>query len=197
MKSLHLIFFIFIHVLIVQAQEGVIHFLNGSFEGEASGSSSTMPQGWMGCRMGTTPDILPGSWGVLSPPSHGQNYIGLITREDGSFESISQRLQRPLQASTCYRFTLDLAHSATYSGYNLPVRLRIWGALQNCKYEQLLWESSLINGQNWRKQEIQFFAKKGYRFLSIEAYFAPGVFMKYRGNILIDNITPLIPCDGA
>ena len=36
---------------------------NASFEDEPQ--DATMPQGWRGWKKGTTPDILPGSWGVI------------------------------------------------------------------------------------------------------------------------------------
>ena len=174
----------------------VITMTNGSFEGEQS-TAATMPQGWMPCRMGTTPDILPGSWGVYTVPANGQSYVGLITRDDGSYESIGQRLSRPLKNNECYNFTLDLAHSKTYSGYNLPVRLRIWAGTKSCSKDQLLWESDLINNQDWQSHEVRFSAKDTYRYLIIEAYFAPGVFIKYRGNVLLDNISDIVKCDRA
>ncbi len=196
MKEIALLFLILLTHFFAQAQDS-IPILNGSFEGEKSGTHSTMPQAWMGCKMGTTPDILPGAWGVLTPPSHGQSYIGLITRDDGSNEAIGQRLLQPMKASTCYSFNMDLAHSTTYSGYNLPVRVRVWASTKGCQYEQLLWESDLINNPNWKTFEVKFYTKKAHRFLLIEAFYAPGVYIKYRGNVLIDNITQIVQCDGA
>ncbi len=190
-----LLFFLVFLLLRLQAQE-VIPFINGSFEGERS-TAATMPQGWMPCRMGTTPDILPGAWGVYTIPAHGQSYVGLITRDDGSFESIGQRLSTPLQKNKCYSFTVDLAHSKTYSGYNLPIRLRVWAGAKSCAKDQLLWESDLIYNQDWETHEIRFSATNNYRYIIIEAYFAPGVFVRYRGNVLLDHITDIVMCDRA
>ncbi len=195
MKNIALLFLILLPIW-AQAQDS-IPILNGSFEGEEQGAHSTMPQGWMGCTMGTTPDILPGAWGVLTPPAHGQTYIGIITRDDGTNEAIGQRLLKPMKPSTCYSFKLSLAHSTTYSGYNLPVRVRVWASTKSCQLEQLLWESDLINNPNWETFEVKFYTKKAHRFIIIEAYFAPGVYIRYRGNVLVDNITNLIQCDGA
>lgn len=194
MKRLLTIFFLF-STLLAQAQD-TIPFSNGSFEGEDYGSPSITPQGWIPFTMGTTPDILPGAWGVELPPSHGPSYIGLITREDGSYESITQRLGSPLEGETCYRFTVDLAHSKTYSGYNLPIRLRIWAG-NKLKKEQLVWESDLIHQNSWQTHEVKFYTKSTYHYLFIEAYFAPGIFFKYRGNVLIDHLTDIIRCTRA
>jgi len=190
-----LILLFFFSILGLQAQD-VITITNGSFEGER-GTAATMPQGWMPCRMGTTPDILPGSWGVYTIPAHGQSYVGLITRDDGSFESIGQRLSSPLEKGECYSFTLDLAHSKTYSGYNLPIRLRVWAGAKSCAKDQLLWESDLIYNQQWEKHEVRFLPKNNYQYLIIEAYFAPGIFIKYRGNVLLDHISDIVRCDRA
>ena len=106
----------------LQAQ---IYLNNASFEGEPQ--DATVPVGWFPCARGTTPDILPGPWGVTTESSDGDTYVGLITREDGTWESIGQRLKSPVKPRECYTFTLDLAHSDTYSGYNNPLKLRIWG----------------------------------------------------------------------
>ncbi len=196
MKNLiHLILFFFFATGL-QAQE-IIPFINGSFEGEPSGHAATIPQAWLPCRMGTTPDILPGAWGVYTIPSHGHTYLGLITRDDGSYESIGQHLSQTLKAGNCYSFTMDLAHSGTYSGYNLPIRVRVWGGRRACAKDQLLWESQLIHNARWETHKIEFLCKKDIRYIIIEAYFAPGVFIKYRGNVLIDHLTGIKQCNRA
>lgn len=192
----HQLVILFFFVGLGLSAQDVIPVTNGSFEGENS-TAATMPQGWIPCRAGTTPDILPGSWGVYTIPSHGQSYVGLITRDDGSFEAIGQRLTTPLAQGECYSFTLDLAHSKTYSGYNLPIRLRIWAGTKACAKDQLLWESDLIYNQKWQTHEVRFTAKNTYRYIIIEAYFAPGVFVKYRGNVLVDHISDILRCDRA
>lgn len=56
-----------------------IQFFNPSFEGEPR--DAITPLGWIGCEDGTTPDILPGPWGVYLPASEGQTYMGLIVRK--------------------------------------------------------------------------------------------------------------------
>ena len=49
-----------------------INLFNSSFEGEARDAIN--PIGWIGCEDGTTPDILPGPWGVYLPAAEGQTY---------------------------------------------------------------------------------------------------------------------------
>ena len=172
-----------------------IQLANASFEGEHA--DATMPQEWSACQQGSTPDILPGSWGVYLEPFEGTSYIGLITREDGSYESIGQKLNTPIQAKGCYRFTVELAHSNTYANYNLPIRLRIWGATSRCSKDQLLVDSPSIKHLDWKTYELEFVSEVEYPYIIIEAFYAKGVYFPYRGNILVDGISIIKTCPRA
>lgn len=172
-----------------------IRLANPSFEDEPA--DATMPQQWAACSTGSTPDILPGSWGVYMDPVDGETYLGLITREDGSFESIGQKLSSPFVANECYKFTVDLAHSNTYANYNLPIRLRIWGGTTRCAKDQLLIETKSIKHVDWKNYTLQFTAKQTYPYIIIEAYYAKGIFFPYKGNLLLDNISVFRKCPRA
>ncbi|MEN0004027.1 MAG: hypothetical protein AAF798_07785 [Bacteroidota bacterium] len=168
-----------------------IYLDNASFEGTPQ--DATVPVGWFPCELGTTPDILPGFWGVYSESSTGETYVGLITRDDGTWESIGQRLKQPVQVGDCYEFSLDLAHSKTYSGYNQPIRLRVWGGTQKCQKAQLLLETDFVKHADWRMYKKQFTAKQRINYIVIEAYYKNSDF-SHQGNILVDNIRPLKKC---
>ncbi len=176
--------------LILQAQK--IELSNSSFEGEPR--DATVPQGWMGCKEGTTPDILPGYWGVYSDPSDGNTFVGLITRQNNTWETIGQRLPSILKKGICYSFSLDLAHSDTYSGYNNPLRLRIYISESKCGMDQLIFESPLIEHLDWKSYQVKFTPEKDYRYIHIEAYHDQRP-VEYKGNILIDRIRPIMNCD--
>lgn len=169
------------------------YWQNGSFEGQPQ--DATIPVGWLACQPGTTPDILPGFWGVYQDPSEGNTYLGLITREDGSWESIGQRLSQPAVTGKCYSFSIDLAHARTYSGYNQPIRLRVWGGDARCSQRQLLYESPEINHSAWRTYAVIFTAKQPIAYITLEAYSPRS--MPRRGNLLLDNMRPLRPCPRA
>ncbi len=176
--------------LMISAQ--AIEFGNGSFEGEPR--DATVPQGWMPCMVGTTPDILPGYWGVYTDPSDGDTYVGLITRENNTWESISQRLQGRLKKGVCYSFSLDLAHSDTYSGYTGPLRLRIYTSKLKCKKDQLIFESPLIEHLDWKTYKVKFTPDDDHQYIHIEAYHDQKP-VHYKGNILIDRMRAIVPCD--
>ena len=168
---------------------------NASFEGQAQ--DATVPTGWHSCKRGTTPDILPGFWGVNKEASEGETYIGLITRDDGSWESIGQRLQSPLNANECYSLKLDLARSDSYAGYLLPLKLVIWGGTSRCERTQLLAETITIKHTDWRTYNLTLYPEKPINYIIIEAQYMDGIFFHYKGNILLDALSPIKACERA
>lgn len=168
-----------------------IYLDNASFEGTPQ--DAMVPVGWFPCERGTTPDILPGPWGVYQEASEGETFVGLITREDGSFESIGQRLKSTLSIDKCYEFTLDLAHSNTYNGYTGAIKLRIWGGTVKCEKRQVLLESKFIEHADWETYKVEFRPEMPINYILIEAYYKDGRF-SHKGNILIDNISAIKKC---
>jgi len=158
-------------------------------------ADATMPSGWFAGSEGTTPDILPGYWGVYLEPEDGETYVGLISRRDGSYESISQRLEEKLDDKSCYTMSFYLAHSENYSGYNTPLKLRVWIANKKNKREQLIYTSPLITDEEWSLHKIDFYPAKKMKYLIIEAYNDDS--QPNEGNILIDAITGPKVCNKA
>ncbi len=177
--------------------QGQIVLRNASFEGTPK--DATVPVGWFPCEKGTTPDILSGNgkvWSVRVEPADGDTYVGLITREDGTFESIGQRLSAPLKAKECYQVSIQVAHSPTYATFNGPLRLRLWGGAAKCGKDQLLLETPFVSDAEWETFELQVYPEKDLNYILIEAHYREGRF-SYRGNILIDAISPFVLCSRA
>ncbi len=164
---------------------------NASFEDEPS--DATTPHGWFIASPMTTPDILPGYWGVYLDPEEGETYIGLITRLDDSYESIGQRTSAPMQEGLCYSFSLNLAHSKTYAGFNNPIKLRIWIGTSKDSKEQLIYESKIIEHSSWKNYKVNFTPKAQSQYFFIEAY-NDNPSKPIKSNILIDNISNIKPC---
>lgn len=171
---------------------GQISLNNASFEGTPQ--DATVPMGWQGCEAGSTPDILPGSWGVYNESADGETYMGLITRADGSWESVGQRLAKPMMKGDCYQLGLDMAHSKTYANYNKPVRIRIWGGQTSCSKDVLLAESNAITHTAWKRYHYRLRPTAQINYIIIEAQSMKGVFFGYNGNVLVDNLSVLQPC---
>ncbi|MEO0776989.1 MAG: hypothetical protein AAFW73_18605 [Bacteroidota bacterium] len=183
-------------VLLGSSLTAQVRLENASFEGDPQ--DATTPVSWHPCAIGTTPDILPGPWGVYQEASEGDTYMGLITREDGTHESVGQRLPQALDPNACYSFRVDLAHSPSYSSYSAPLRVRIWGGKSRCERGQLLAESEVIDHQDWESYEFKFTTKIPVNYILLEANFLSVNGEKIqKGNILIDNITQIRPCSRA
>ena len=165
--------------------------LNASFEGEAR--DATVPRGWLICTEGTTPDILPGVWGVYTEASHGDTYLGLITRENGTWEAIGQKLTEKIEEGSCYQMSLDVARSDTYAGYHDPIKLRIWCGKSKCDRAQLVLETDFIRSTEWQKVEVKFTPKTDMQYILLEAFIKEGQF-SHQGNVLIDDISAIVKC---
>jgi hypothetical protein len=179
----------------IPPKDGIIRLDNPSFEGTPQ--DATSPVGWIPCGEHSTPDIQPGFWGCYTPPSDGDTYLGLTTREDGTWESITQRLSQPLKANECYDFNIDLARSNQYIGYNIPIKLRVWAGNKRCSKSELLTETPIIKHTTWQTYHLQFNPKKDYKFIIFEVHYASGIYFTYKGNLLLDNCSPIIPCARA
>lgn len=168
--------------------------LNAGFEGEPA--DATLPVGWLTSTPGTTPDILPGYWGVYQEAVEGNTYLGLITRPNGSWEAIAQQLPRRLAAGECYQMSVDLAHSLTYSGYSGPLRFRLYGGKNRKDRSYLLYESPVVDHSSWKTYFMQFTLSQDVDYFIIEAFYDEAPF-NYPGNILIDNISSVVSCPRA
>ena len=168
---------------------------NPSFEGRSG--MNKLPLEWDICKRGSTPDILPGYWEVTTPPADGDNYVGLITRSEGTWESIGQQLSTPVVPEECHTFSLKLARSATYVNFNLPIRLRIYLGNGICDRGQLVGESSNINATDWKEYIFSFIPDRAYTHLVLEAYYGNGIYFYYNGNILIDDLSEIKLCPRA
>jgi len=187
-------FVLFTLLFYVQADKK-IEFNNPSFEDTPRANAS--PQGWESFTPNSTPDIMPGAWGLQCQPFSGRSCVGLVTREDGTREDMGQVIPETLEKDLCYTFSIYLAHAEKYVGYNKPVRLRVWGGSAKGAKDQLLDSSPLIDHSDWKNYKFQFIPAGKIRYITLEAYFGPGVLFKYKGNILLDNCSAIERCDRA
>lgn len=168
---------------------------------------STTPYGWYDC--GTfnesPPDIQPGAFNVNKASQHRRTYIGLVTRDNDTWEGMSQRLSSPIKSGECYHFSMHLARSEDYisvsrttrveENFNKPVKVRIWGGNSFCNNKELLAQSRLVDHTDWRKYKFKFTAKGTYNYIFIEAFYKTPLLFAYNGNLLIDNCSTITPCD--
>ncbi len=194
--------------------EDPIPLRNPSFEDFARAGSSTSrpPRGWYDCgKPGETAPDIHGSdtdfFQVKVKASHGNTFLGMVARDNETWEGICQRLPRPLEAGKAYTFGIDLARGATYispgrttgveTNYTKPIKIRIWGGNSYCEGAELLDESALIKHSEWRQYQFRFEPKRNHKYLLLEVFWQTPALVPSNGNVLVDNATPIyvVPVD--
>ena len=197
-------------------QHDTIRLANPSFEGKVQmgGQDFTGIHGWYDCGVinfpaETPPDIHPnGYWENNLPASDKYTYLGMVVRDNGTYESVSTRLDNPLKAGQCYKFSIHLARAERYvsvsrmtretANYVTPVVLRIWGGRGFCNEQDLLAESAPVNNTSWQINTFEFRPESDIYSLTFSAYYKTPTLFPYNGNILVDGSSDIIriPCPG-
>ena len=190
-----------------QAQEQKIQLKNPSFE-DAPRHSQT-PRDWIDCGFPgeSEPDVQPsGQFGVTMLPQHGDTYLGLVVRDNSTWERVSQRLSSPMENGKCYEFSIYLAKSPQYLSqsrlsekevnYNRSVKLRIYGGFSPCHRQYLLAESAMVGSFTWKEFNFRFEPNDDFTYITFEAFYQTPNLFPYNGNILLDNASALtvVPC---
>ncbi len=194
-------------VLLAQ-QDGVITLVNPSFEDMPRHSKP--PRGWIDCgSAGETPvDVQPsGTFSVTKPAQDGETYLGMVVRDNDTWEMVSQRLSVPMKKGTCYEFSIFLCRSELYvsysrlsdqtANYTTPAKMRIYGGFDHCDKQYLLGETNLIINTRWLEYRFKFEPIENYSHISFEAFYKTPTLFPYNGNILADKASSIVPvpCD--
>ncbi len=191
-----------------QAQLSVIELANPSFEDIPRHSHT--PQGWINCGFEgeSAPDVQPDfTFQVTKKPVEGNTYLGMVVRDNDTWESVGQLLSKRLEKGTCYEFSIKLARSLSYisvsreldqpANYITPTKLRIWGGFGACDKRFLLGESYLVRHADWKMYEFKFEPDAAYTHIILEAFYQTPTLFPYNGNLLLDDASFLkpTPCD--
>lgn len=208
--SLSLIFF-FSSCYVFSQGEGAIFLTNPSFEDLPQHSKP--PRGWYDCGFAgeSPPDVQPsGEFGVIKPAIDGQSYLGMVVRDNDTWEAVSQRLSTPLKKGQCYSFSIFLARSELYISYSrlpgndnkeanyiTPAKLRIYGGFDYCDKQYMMGETNLVINERWIEFNFKFEPIADYTHIIFEAFYKTPTLFPYNGNILMDRASAIepIPCD--
>jgi len=197
-----------------ESTSDTIYLMNPSFEDIPHGGGlfqyDTGITGWFDCGMihfkaESPPDIQPtpdNTWGVSIEAAHGCTYLGLVVRDNDTWESVSQKLQYPLEATECYSFSVQLAQSEQYisatrltgelANYNSPTRIQIWGGDDPCQFQELLAESTAESVFDWQSLEFVLSPSESTKTLSIRAFTEDATSLPSNGHILVDDLSPIV-----
>ncbi len=199
------------------AQGDPIELSNPSFEDFAR--PGQQPRGWYDCGdinypLETPPDVHPiddesgrNNFGVTQKAFHGDTYLGMVVRENDSYESVAQRLKKPLMPGNCYSFSIYVATSKIYKSgirgsedvvdFITPIKLSIKGGVGFCDNAVTLAETKMISHADWKEYTFKFEPKRKVTYIVFEARYQTPTFNPPNGNILLDNASAIqpIPCD--
>ncbi len=172
--------------------------------------ANTAPVGWHDCRTSayTAPSVLPlprSLMRVRLAPAHGQSYVGLPIRKDGSAAAIGQRLPMPLLPERCYAISMSLARSPRYHlilpnnytpiNHADPVVLTLLGGRDSCARAQLLGETPVVPQPHWRRYRLYFRPDDTVTHITLQPWYMPHRESDYGGHVLIDHFGPIVPVD--
>ena len=209
MKSQFTLLFCVLTLLCLKAQD-TIRFDNASFEDVPR--HSRVPHAWTDCGASTEspPDILPDeTFQITKPAFAGKTYLGLVTRDNNTWESVGTELSSPIQQGQCYAFQIALAQSLSYysvsrakntpANFVAPVKMKIWAGNGFCELQELLVETDVINHYDWRLYTFNLEPQHdSYTHLTFSVTYANELLEPTNGNLLLDAASPLIPyeeCD--
>ncbi len=199
------------------AQGEPIELNNSSFEDFAR--PGQQPRGWYDCGdinfpLETPPDVHPidddsgrNNFGVTKKAFDGDTYLGMVVRENDSYESVAQRLKKPLMPGKCYSFSIYVATSKIYKSgirgseevvdFTTPIKLSIKGGLGFCDNAVSLGTTKLITHSDWKEYTFKFEPKRKITYIVFEASYQTPTFNPPNGNILLDKASAIqpIPCD--
>ena len=224
MKFLLSLFFIGFFLLSFSQSDTVV-MSNPSFEDiPRKGSQTKGINGWYDCGLilfpaESPPDIHPMDfWGVNTEPYEGETYLGLVVRDNETWESVSQRVssrsgvRKPMLAGICYKLSMAVARSDKYmSGsrfankmkrdksqtynYYIPVVVRVWAGDGYCDKKELLAVTEPVDNSEWETIELDFTLIEDSKSITIEAFYKLPLRIPYNGHVLIDNLSDIIQID--
>jgi len=188
--------------------QDVIFLENPSFED--SPQDAQAPVGWTSCGFEgeTAVDVHPmkgGLYGVTRKPFDGLTYLGMVVRDNSTYEGVGQKLSSPLLPGQCYQFEINLCRSETYesfsrvtgkeANFSKPSTFVVMGGKETCERSVFLAKSTPVGHIGWKKYKILFQPNDTVSFLILEAYYLSGDAPPYNGNLLADNASPIIRID--
>ncbi|MEY4902365.1 MAG: hypothetical protein RLZZ292_180 [Bacteroidota bacterium] len=208
MQKQSILLFLFLSfAMAVQAQE-TINWENPSFEDIPR--AGKLPEKWLDAAYfeeESAPDTQPcQSFEVPTSAYEGNTYLGMVVRENETWEAVTQKLETPLKEGKQHSFSVYLAKSPIYRSairtkksqmvssdvakvnFVKPAVLRIWAGDK----KQLLATSPAIKNMEWEKFLFEFVPNADYPYITFEAYYELPIQFAYNGNILMDNLSPII-----
>lgn len=139
-------------------------------------------------------------FGVNKSAKHGGRFISMVTRIEGSYESISQKLDKDLIKNQTYLIGFYCALAERYYSPYPPnehsksfvnaVKINVFLANSNFERDQLIYSSGSNDNFEWKEHVIEFIPDNNFQYIIFEVDFEEGS-EPYRGHILLDNVSDI------
>lgn len=164
-----------------------------------------MPRDWInaGPITETPPDVHTNQqphFGVRHHAAHGEAYLGMVARDNFTFESIAQRIPGKLQAGTTYELRLWVSYSPDLASvsrltqrpvvYDQPIPFDVYlSDKANGDPFELVVRSEPVTHTDWQEYAVRFTPTKAYKYLRIGAGMNTLYARPVCGNVLIDDLS--------
>ena len=192
---------------------------NGSFESIPE-DHNTKLYPWVDCGLIFFPRESPPDshssrskqFNVKHDAIHDDRFLSMVTRDNGTWESISQELDKPLRAERKYLWKMYLATSRDLQSisallrdrirqkpnqvgfpleemkFDSPTRIFILGGSEPCQEEEILYHSPVIDHQEWKMYKIKLEPKTDISSIKLGVIYG-NLTRETNGNILFDGIS--------
>ncbi|MFK8057602.1 MAG: hypothetical protein AB8F78_15865 [Saprospiraceae bacterium] len=163
------------------------------------------PKGWFDCGQ---PDESPVDvhgvgykfeseyFEVVEKAAEGYTFLGMVIRDNGTYEGVSAKLLQPLLKDAAYKLTIMVNQSLNYQSisrttdeplnYDQPVLFEIWGGYAYCKMTTLIAEYEVKESGNWTELTFHFTPGEDIKFIGLYARHTTEIYDN--GNVLLDDL---------
>jgi hypothetical protein len=178
---------------------------NASFELGKPGYS-TLPNQWIDCGFANESPIDIHSqdtdyFRVESTAAAGYHFIGLVARDNYSWEGIGQQLEYPLQAGKWHTLSFSAKQSKFYislsrqysreTNYDGALVLFLWASDTACVQQELLGISPVLDYEDWTAVQLSFVPSQDFEYIWFEVCYEDPEGTPYNGHVLLDDFSPI------
>ena len=180
-----------------QAQLDTIYIMEPSFEDVSDENEAYY---WTNC--GDAKELIfpifnngDEQFDVTAKSFEGDYFIGLVVRENGTTEGLSQYLHEPLLAGKIYHFSVLLQAPEVFTYHTTdfahPIVFEVYGSSDACSLDELLAFTEPVTKQEWMQFDFTLEPTEDFNWLTLRVGFMDNQ-EPYNGSVLMDYVSDII-----
>ncbi|MEL6676870.1 MAG: gliding motility-associated C-terminal domain-containing protein [Bacteroidota bacterium] len=142
----------------------------------------------------STPDHQPGNWSVTAPAYHGNYYLGMVTRSNGTQEHTFVRVDIPAGQEWNMIFWISGTSDIYGNGGREPCRINFWVSDTTpdapASYRKRIYQSDLAPLDGWESRIFNFSTEQAAKYLILQSEFSDPSDPTW-ANVFIDHLSPI------